>query len=237
MFEKFIIDNNISFEDLLKSADFEEITKGRKGTTIVGNSNFIPLVRTTTKYEKRPTKFTEQHYEIIQSIRNKTKNNNLQFNNALIEIYDNTYCSMGYHSDQAQDLEDDSYICLFSIYDKPTDLRKLEIKNKITSEKSNIILDNNSIILFSVETNKKYLHRIILDKFTDNNLWLGITFRMSKTFIYFINEIPFFSKNNKELRLANEIEKKQFYKYRSLENTTTDFIYPELDYTISKGDL
>ena len=67
-------------------------------------------------------------------------------------------------------------------------------------------------------TNKKYLHKIILNNNNiTGNLWLGITFRLSKTFIHFINELPYFSNGN-QLTLANDEQKKEFYKYRQTEN-------------------
>ena len=40
--------------------------------------------------------------------------------------------TMKYHSDQALDLADNSYICIFSCYDNPINLRTLRIKNKLT---------------------------------------------------------------------------------------------------------
>ena len=76
----------------------------------------------------------------------------------------------------------------------------------------------------------------INNKNDTSNIWLGLTFRLSKTYIYFNNELPYFVSNDKELRLANEVETKQFYKYKGLENTTL-FSYPEISYSISISDL
>ena len=95
---------------------------------------------------------------------------------------------------QTLDLNKNYYICIFSCYDDPTtkNLRKLKIKDKITNECFDVILDHNSIVLFSVNINQKHLHKIVLEQNGSNDLWLGITFRQSKTFISFHNEMPYF---------------------------------------------
>jgi hypothetical protein len=67
--------------------------------------------------------------------------------------------------------------------------------------------------------------------------WLGITFRLSKTYIEFVNEISYFYKTDKKLKLANEEETKEFYKMRQTENKSINFEYPEINYTISESDL
>jgi len=237
MFNKFILDFETNLFDLLeKSTEFEDIAIGRKGTNLVDVTDFsIPIVRTTTNYNKSAQKFLQIHYNIVESIKIASKTMDLKLNNALIEIYDSKYTTMGYHSDQALDLEDNSYICIFSCYNNPNDLRKLKVRDKITKQNFDIILDHNSVIMFSVHVNSKYLHKIILESNTSNNKWLGITFRQSKTFVQFNNEIPFL--NNAELRFANDKEKKEFFKLRKYENSVTEFTYPKIDFTISKSDL
>lgn len=239
MFSKFFLDfqSNL-FEPLSESTEFEDVAKGRKGANLVDYRNgSIPLVRTTTIYRGPNKKFSDVHYGIIDSIKKITRDNNLEFNNALIEIYDTEYSKMGYHSDQSLDLNGSSFIGIFSCYDDPTtkSLRTLRIKNKLTDKEDDIALEHNSIILFSVATNQKYLHKIILESNTVNCRWLGITFRRSKTFIVFHNELPYFS-NGKILALANKDQRKEFYKYKSLENSSTEYVYPDVDYTVSVGD-
>ena len=69
MFEKFNLtfDSN-SFGILYKSAIFENITRGRLGTTLIDDINgTIPLVRTTTKYNKPAQSFQKIHYDIINN--------------------------------------------------------------------------------------------------------------------------------------------------------------------------
>ena len=243
IFNKYIINFNKNlFDELTSSIKYEDITKGRQGAVLIDykDEQLIPLVRTTTKYNNPLQKFNDIHYHIIEQIKSVTRIKNLEFNNALIEIYDNSYCTMGAHSDQALDLEDDSYICLYSCYENADthNLRKLKINNKFDSNNiSEIILEHNSIVIFSLNCNSKHLHKIVLDSIKSSDRWCGITFRLSKTFIKFINEIPYFVSNNKILHMANEIEKKEFYKYRKIENNSIEYKYPSIDYTISPSDL
>jgi hypothetical protein len=242
MFKQFNIETKTDyFTELSTSVKFEPVIKGRQGTVLVDYSdNTIPIVRTTTKYDKPAQKFLPIHYNLIKEIKNEVKENiELKLNNALIEIYDNTYRTMGYHSDQALDLKDDSYICIFSCYDNPNtkDIRKLRVKNKTTKEMMNYELNHNSILLFSLKTNQNHLHKIILDKVTDGVKWLGVTFRLSKTFIEFIDKKPYFTHSKKLLTIANDDKQKEFYKMRSTENKSIDYKYPDIEYSISISDL
>jgi hypothetical protein len=227
------------FDELASSAKYEQLGKGRQGAILThAQNNIMPIVRTTTKYKLSAQPFKQVHYSLIDMIR-KTTQQDLYFNNVLAEIYDRAYTTMGYHSDQALDLDPDSFICLFSCYNNPEtkDIRSLKIINKSTAEPSEIKLTHNSIVLFSADTNKKYLHKIVLDNGSTNDFWMGMTFRLSKTLIQFINEIPYFYKTDIILRLANDEETKTFYLLRQKENKSIEFEYPSLDYTISASDL
>jgi hypothetical protein len=115
MFSKFDMNykNNL-FEELSKSTKFEKLGKGRYGAVLADiHKNVVPIVRTTTKYNNPIQKFSQIHYDIMKNIKD------INFNNALIEIYDKVYTKMGEHSDQALDLDINSYICLFSCYNNP----------------------------------------------------------------------------------------------------------------------
>ncbi|GEN74601.1 alpha-ketoglutarate-dependent dioxygenase AlkB [Chryseobacterium hagamense] len=240
------------FKKLTACVDFEVTGKGRLGNHLVKESKgIIPLVRTTTKFQKRANVFSEVHYPIIKAIHAEILMENLNlpeqdFNNALAEVYNSSYTKMGYHSDQALDLDDHSFIALFSCYENPealqdSHLRKLLIKNKISEEESEIVLHNNSVILFSVETNRRFQHKIILDlkqnsKEPMENRWHGITFRTSKTFIQFEDNQPYFQ-TGELLTPADEEKEKEFFQLRGQENRSPDFIYPAIFYTISPADL
>lgn len=229
------------FEQLANSVYWEDITKGRKGGVLIDIKNeMIPIVRTTTIYNKPAQLFSPIHNKIIEDIK-KVFPENLEFNNALIEIYESNYRSMKFHSDQSLDLNENSYIGIFSCYDNPTDIRTLKIQEKSSGKCFEIKLEHNSVVLFSYDTNYKHLHKIFLDSNKNNNKWLGITFRLSKTFIKFFRDgsschIPYLD-NNKKLKLANDNEIKEFYQLRGKENSSIEFKYPELDYTISPSDL
>jgi alkylated DNA repair dioxygenase AlkB len=252
MFNKFILKSGANlFEELLKSANFENITKGRLGGNLVDYQNGqIPLVRSTTNYHHPNQKFLPIHYALIDRIKKATGNDS-QFNNAMIEVYTPEYCKMGYHSDQSLDLSANSSICIFTCYSDPGTqcMRTLRVKNKHSDEHVDILMEHNSIIVFTVPTNQQYVHKIILepcvpDADLTRDRWLGITFRQSKTFIHFRGAVPYFSNITAEqkecdqmLTIADKDQLKEFYKSRSLENSNVHYIYPEISYTISAGDI
>ncbi|MCU0437289.1 MAG: alpha-ketoglutarate-dependent dioxygenase AlkB [Raineya sp.] len=240
------------FQRLSDSVEFEDIGKGRKGNHLVDcGERGIPIVRTTTQYNTPACKFSQIHHNLIESIRNKVIEEigdiSMRFNNALIEVYESSYFKMKYHSDQALDLAENSYIALFSCYEKPNDItknviRKLQIIHKETQEESELILENNSVVLFSTASNMLFQHKITSNPpqsvkgGTIENRWLGITLRLSKTFIEFKENLPYFE-NGELLTLAQEEQRKAFFLLRGQENNSTDFSYPHLTYTISPADM
>lgn len=239
------------FANLLDSADFESTGKGRLGNHLVDvNDQNIAIVRTTTRYSIPAITFSAIHHSLIEKINDVLATEYdipaQKFNNALIEVYDAVYSKMGFHSDQTLDLENDSFIALFSCYENPEELkdfqlRKLVIKDKITDEESEILLHQHSVVLFSIETNKKFQHKIILNSSmnshqTPDNKWLGITFRTSKTYIEFKNGLPYFS-TGESIIMADKEQESEFFKLRGQENRELDFVYPNLRYTISNADL
>lgn len=241
------------FNELLSVTTFESIAKGRIGNHLVNvDDNGIPIVRTTTKYNIPAHNFSTIHHMIVECINDTIRKDNLTgvpapyFNNALVEVYDANYSKMNYHSDQSLDLDNDSYIGLFSCYEKPDELseqhiRKLKIRDKVSNEEFEYSLTHNSVILFSTATNTKFLHKIVLDAVPNSkplaadNKWLGITFRKSKTYIQFENNLPHFS-NGKLLELANKEQETAFYKLRGEENRNLNFVYPDLTYTVNVAD-
>ena len=243
MFAKTILNfpSNL-FAELSNSVDFENVAKGRLGANLVDvENNLIPIVRTTTNYNKPNQKFLPVHHDIVTTIKTAIPADNLEFNNALIEIYNHQYCTMGFHTDQTLDLQDDSTICLYTCYNNPQtqNLRKLQVKNKTTGKIFNVVLEHNSIVVFTVDDNHKHQHKIILDtsNISHQDLWLGITFRQSKTFITFQNQVPLFYPENNVLTLANQNQCREFYKLKSIENNNITYDNPKIDYTLSKGDL
>lgn len=241
------------FNALSNAVDFIDTGKGRIGNQLVNvGDEGVPIVRTTTQYSIPAHNFSSIHHLMVEDINDTIKNSQLEqlpqlhFNNALIEIYDRNYTKMKYHSDQYLDLDTDSYIGLFSCYEKPEELskqtiRKLKVKDKVTNEEFEISLTHNSVILFSFSTNTKFLHKIVLETVLNkkrldlDNRWLGITFRKSKTFIRFKDSLPYFS-DGELLELADEDKKTEFFKLRGEENRAMNFTYPKLNYTLSIAD-
>jgi hypothetical protein len=231
------------FEELLTSVQFENVGKGRQGTVLVkiDETCVIPIVRTTTKYKAPAQRFRSVHDRLAQQIQ-KTALLSVGFNNALIENYTNAYTTMGSHSDQALDLENESFIAIFSCYKHP-DLanppRKLLVEWKeSSSDRVEIPLTHNSVVVFSVDINRRLKHKIVLETSAQmpENEWLGITFRTSKTFVRFHDESAYFLDDTR-LTLANDKQRQEFYHLRHQENNETNFTYPQITYTISESDM
>lgn len=215
MFIKTIIDKN--YYDELSKLELEDVGKGRR----IGVFTNGWIIRSTACYRK------SSPFSLLDNLVNKL---GIDVNNGLVEIYDSSYNKMKFHTDQSLDIEEGSNIYLYSCYSDPTKgLRKLVIKNKLTNETEDIVLENNSLIRFSTETNQKYLHKIILNSEKTDNKWLGVTLKKSKLY-----NNPLYGNY---LRLATDEEKKEFIKLKSYENKLIDFKYPEIEYTISEGDL
>ena len=235
-----------TFERFQKGVNFEDVTKGRKGNHLVdATERGVPIVRTTTQYTKPAHRFSEAHHELVDAILDAAPLDVSRFNNALIEVYDRAYYKMGYHSDQALDLARGSCIALYSCYENPESraaLRTLKVKDKVSNEEHSILLEHNSVVLFSLETNTAHAHKIVLDPVPSpsssepDNRWLGITFRRSETFVRFEDGRPMLE-NGEQFLLADEDQRKAFYRLRGQENRSMDFDYPALDYTINAADL
>lgn len=230
------------YEQLATATQFEPIINGRCSTIIVKPTDIstVPIIRSTTAHTATAQPFAPIHDSILENIKLSSTIADLEANNAMIEIYDQYYTKMKYHSDCSLDLQIPSYICLYSCYSDPntTSLRKLKIRSKETNTISEIIMEHNSVIIFSTSTNQKYQHKIILDNRKDETRWLGITFRMSKTYITYIDELAYFTNTTTILSLADKSQIREFINYKKTQNDDAhDFIYPEIYYTVSVTDL
>jgi hypothetical protein len=219
------------------------VGKGRLGAVLtkvdeVGNT---PLVRTTTRYSAPAQRFRVVHERLAQQIQQRAALA-VGFNNALIESYTNAYTTMGSHSDQALDLADASFIAVFSCYQHPERAdppRKLIVESKGSGgDGFEVPLTHNGVVVFSVETNRRHKHKIVLDRPANSaeNRWLGVTFRMSKTFVRFRDGHAYLP-DGARLTLANDEQQREFFQLRRRENTEADFTYPRLTYTVSESDL
>ncbi|MCX5199412.1 hypothetical protein OOK31_37000 [Streptomyces sp. NBC_00249] len=230
------------FAELSASACLEDVGKGRRGAVLtrIDEAGSVPLVRTTTRYSSPTQRFRAVHERLAQQIQERVALS-VGFNNALIESYTNAYTTMGSHSDQALDLADESFIAVFSCYQHPeaSPPRKLIFESKGSGhEKFEIPLDHNSIVAFSVDSNRRLRHKIVLDAPAQpaDNQWLGVTFRTSKTSVRFRDGHAYLPQGAR-LMSADDEQRREFYQLRRRENNETDFVYPLLTYTISESDL
>ncbi|MFH9138244.1 alpha-ketoglutarate-dependent dioxygenase AlkB [Streptomyces sp. NPDC017524] len=230
------------FTELSASARLEDVGKGRRGAVLTrtDEARGVPLVRTTTRYSSPAQRFRAVHERLARHVQERAALP-VGFNNALIESYTNAYTKMGSHSDQALDLADDSFIAVFSCYPRPEagPPRKLIFESKDSGdEKFEIPLSHHSVVVFSVDANRRLRHRIVLENPSGlaDNLWLGVTFRTSKTFVLHRDgqaHLP----QGARLTSADEEQRGEFYRLRRRENRETDFVYPSLTYTVSESDL
>ncbi|MCX4844964.1 alpha-ketoglutarate-dependent dioxygenase AlkB [Streptomyces sp. NBC_00893] len=230
------------FAELSASARLEDVGKGRRGAVLTraDEADGVPLVRTTTRYSRPAQRFRAVHERLAQRIQERAALP-VGFNNALIESYTNAYRTMGGHSDQALDLANESFIAVFSCYQHPeaAPQRKLIFESKESEgETFGIPLAHNSIVAFSVASNRRLRHKIVMDApvGTPDNQWLGVTFRTSKTYLRFRDGHGYLPQGAR-LMPADDEQKREFYRLRRRENNETDFVYPQLAYTVSESDL
>jgi len=159
------------------------------------------------------------------------------FNNALVEHYTSAYATMKRHSDQAQDLADGSCIAVYSCYRDPErPSRRLMVQPKESGAGFEVPLEHDSVVVFSLDTNRRFTHAITLRAPAPDNEWLGITFRTSKTLLRFVDGHPTLP-SGARLTLASEDQRRELFQMRRRENQETRFVYPSLSYTLSESDL
>ncbi|MER7172858.1 alpha-ketoglutarate-dependent dioxygenase AlkB [Streptomyces mesophilus] len=230
------------FTELSASVCWEDLGKGRQGATVtdIDDTDGVPLVRTTTRYSSPMQRFRKMHQRLAREIQERAALP-VGFNNALVEKYTNAYRTMGGHSDLALDLADESFIAVFSCYRHPDagPPRKLMVESKESADdRFEISLTHNSVVVFSVAANRRFKHRIVLEASdpTADNVWLGVTFRTSKTLLRFRDGDAYLPRGER-LTLADEEHRREFYRLRRRENNETDFVYPQLTCTVSESDL
>lgn len=226
----------------LGAAELEPVAPGRWGGVAVRlaagtGASEVPLVRSTTVYHRPPRLFGLWLDALLPEEVG---------NNALLEVYDDRYRTMGFHSDQAQDLADGSEISIYSFYRDPARAdRRLVVQCKATrAVVRDIPLVHGGVVRFTTETNGAFRHRIELAGDGSGNQWLGVTARTAKTFVRFDDadsppRIICVDDDATLLRLATEPEARELYRRRSEENRACG-AYPwpaDVDYTISPSDL
>lgn len=230
-----------SFEELRASIRFEDVANGRKGAVLLApvEQLGVPIVRTTTRYVEPAQCYGALHRHIAEQIKTVAALEH-SLNNALAELYSNTYAKMGFHCDQAIDLEPCSNIAILSRYrypDRGDSVRRLVVESKSGGQRFDIQLHHNTVVVFSLATNQQFRHKIVLDRSRNplENEWLGLTFRTSNTFVHYGDTARF--SDGQPMTLANETEEQDFFQLRARENRESHFVYPRLTYTISPSDL
>jgi hypothetical protein len=230
------------FQKLDSVVAFERNSPGREGCLISlpSENGKWPVVRSSAKFIHPTQAFPAVYSELASNIHSLLKIENkmdvLRFNNALVEKYDKRYVKMAFHSDCALDLDEKSFICVYSCYENETKEqdRVMKIQNKTTKETYTVQLKHGSIVIFSVSANREYVHTILSSSSSssplskDENKWLGVTFRTSKTIL-----------KPSQLMLADSKQRSEFYANRRKENETVDFRWAHQNsfVTLSSGDL
>ena len=94
---------------------------------------------------------------------------------------------------------------------------------------------HNSAVVFSLDANSKYRHRIVLKTLgLAENRWLGLTFRTSKTHVRFRDGLAFLAAA--PLALADDQQLQEFRKLKSRENQEIGFAWLHLACTASPSD-
>jgi hypothetical protein len=227
------------FAMLLASVRFDEVAKGRRGAVLVKEdaTRGVPIVRTTTPYDRAAQRFGAIHDRLAHEIR-RVAALACDVNNALVEHYTNAYSTMKRHSDQALDLATGSAIAIYSCYRDPqAPSRRLVVKPKGPAGAAfEIPLAHDSVVAFDLDTNRRFTHTIALAAKAPENDWLGVTFRTSKTFVRFVAGHAELETGSR-LTLADEHQRRALFQLRGRENAEPDFTYPALAYTISPSDL
>jgi hypothetical protein len=122
---------------------------------VKADSNGIAIVRTTSSYRASAQLFRPIHEQLAQQI-SASGLLPLSFNNALVEHYTSAYTTMKRHSDQAQDLADESWIAVYSCYRDPErPSRRLMVQPKESGVGFEVPLEHGSVVVFSLESNRR----------------------------------------------------------------------------------
>jgi hypothetical protein len=240
-----------AFDELTEGISFERVGRGRAVAVLFRElgDNCVPIVRTTAKYTYPSRPFTRGIGALADSV-SALSGLPLQLNNAMAEIYDRDYRTMGLHSDMALDLDPESHIAIYSAYDSPPPpgaVRDLVIVDKATGAGTTVPLSPGTVIVFSVLDNARFLHKIVLQAppspAADAVRWLGVTLRTSRTRAKFGSASgPMLLTETggpRPLELASQAQARELYALRQEENRAAgSFTYPPgLWHTLSPSDV
>lgn len=102
---------------------------------------------------------------------------NYRPNNCLINYYNESFSRMGYHSDQIEILEPNTGILILSLGSS----RTMRFKNKNENNLFDVIINSDSLLYMTQETQNKWLHSILPEQGPKSeNERISITFRKIK---------------------------------------------------------
>jgi hypothetical protein len=216
---------------------------GREGAIVVAMpaTGAVPLVRSMTAYDSPAQVMGPALQHLTAIVAPMLGAAASAFNNVMVERYQSPYRTMGPHTDQALDLADASWICIFTCYNKPDteDVRTLVCTDKATGDRADIPLRHNSCVAFSVEENRRMRHQIVARGKPDpHTTWLGVTMRTSKRALVFADGRPYLHEGV-PLVLADESQRRAAFALRRRENLEREFEYAHnaVHFTVSPSDL
>lgn len=209
----------------------------------VDKGNFH-LMRCSTNLSGPTENFKSVDRELINYVNRRF---GTKCNHVLAQVYHNKRidgknkkAKIKTHSDKTKDMDPDGVIAFCTFYDRPTTkFSKLRFTNKKTSEKTDYILENNSLLIIDIDTNAKYTHEIIPSpgEVEELPLRLGYVMRCSNVIAYhysntgetFIDGIKMHDTTLEDVKQITDL----YYK----ENTEAErMIYPKIYCSLNKGD-
>ena len=120
--------------------------------------------------------------------------------------------------------------------------RKLVVQAKTDAQETHeILLQPNSVVVWSLEANRNFRHQIVLTDPNGNNQdnqWMGFFFRTSSTPIHYQDNCAYFANGVPLILLEGDRACSTTHRLRELENEGAGFLYPScMMSTISPGDL
>ncbi len=230
--------SSVSYDDIYNEIIWDPATRGacvEQSILVQPENDQVPIVRSTyaPKYQIIPP-HCKSILKAAQIVLEQNQSH-VVFNNVLAECYQAEKRRMAFHTDQALDLKDDTFICLYSIYNDESEpnLRKLVVRNKTTQVVEEIALLHKSIVVFSTNTNRHFLHKIVSpNERPTSSEWIGLTFRCSKTSIIELNGRLWTSDGN-PLDIASDEQLKEFYANKKQENKQINFQWPNTPYVVN----
>ena len=239
----------------------EDVCPGRRGCSLyhaAPDAPHVPLARSTTSYKNPLAPMRGAVRAVAEGLARAHGQAPAFYNTALAEVYDARYATMGYHSDQAQDLEPGTHIAVYSCYasapaDPARPPRVLLVKPKAAPPGTvpwRVPLPHHAAVCFDLAANRTHVHSIRLNReapdHADND-WYGLTLRRSRSAVTRASppalvEVVQGEAVSTPLHLAADAERRALMAARRSENREcvdgTGGVYPApCGATLSAGDL